>query len=118
MKLLANENFPAASVALLRRLGYEVTSIGEDNPSIADEEVMEIAIAQGSTILTFDRDYGELIFKHGYQPPGGVIYFRTDPLYPEYPAEIAHQLIRSSDFEFAGTLTVVNEGKIRQRKYQ
>ena len=117
IKLLANENFPTAGVELLRRMGYEVTSIGEDDPSISDEEVMEIAIAQGSTILTFDRDYGELIFKHGYRPPGGVIYLRIDPLNPEYPGEVAHQLIQSKDFEFKGMLTVVSENKVRQRKY-
>ena len=117
MKLLANENFPAASVAILRRLGYDITSIGEDDPSISDEEVMKIAIEQGRTILTFDRDYGELIFKHGFKPPGGVVYFRTDPLNPEYPGQVAHKLIQSKDFEFAGILTVVSENKVRQRRY-
>jgi predicted nuclease of predicted toxin-antitoxin system len=117
MKLLANENFPSASVAILRRLGYDVTSIGEDDPSISDEEVMKIAIAQERTILTFDRDYGELIFKHGFRPPKGVIYLRTDPYNPTSPAEIAHQLISTSGLELAGTLTVVSEDKVRQRRY-
>ncbi len=63
MKLLANENFPKASVLLLRSLGYDITSIGEDNPSISDQSVMEIATAEERIILTFDRDYGELIMQ-------------------------------------------------------
>lgn len=37
MKLLANENFPKASVLLLRKLNYDVKSIGEDNPSVSDK---------------------------------------------------------------------------------
>jgi predicted nuclease of predicted toxin-antitoxin system len=117
MKLLANENFPAASVAILRQLGYDVTSIGEDDPSISDEEVMKIAILQDRTILTFDRDYGELIFKHGYRPKKGVIYLRTDPYNLTFPTEITHRLINDFGLELIGTLTVVSEDKVRQRRY-
>ena len=76
MKLLANENFPKASVLLLWNLGYNITSIGEDNPSISDQSVMEIAINEERIILTFDRDYGELIYKHNYKPPQEVFYLR------------------------------------------
>lgn len=74
MKLLANENFPIKSIQYLRSKGFDITSIGADNPSIQDYAVMTIAIQEGRTILTFDRDYGELIFKHNYKPPKGVIY--------------------------------------------
>jgi len=38
-------------------------------------------------ILTFDRDYGELIYRHRLPVPPGVVYFRYDPLSPEEPAE-------------------------------
>ncbi|MFM7766127.1 MAG: DUF5615 family PIN-like protein, partial [Sphingomonadales bacterium] len=46
----------------LKGKGYDIISIGMDNPSIKDSEVMTIAINEGRTIVTFDRDYGELIF--------------------------------------------------------
>ena len=46
MRLLANENFPKASVLALRENGYNVLSIGEDNPSIQDHEVIDIAIKE------------------------------------------------------------------------
>lgn len=117
MKLLANENFPLDSVYLLPRWGYDVYSIGLDNPSISDEEVMSIAIKEQRIIMTFDRDYGELIFKAGYRPPEGVIYLRIEPVFPEYPAEIIRQLIESGDFSFGNCLTVLDETRIRQRQY-
>lgn len=56
MKLLANENFPYASIYYLRDKGYDVLSIGIDNPSILDSEIMNIAINEERTVLTFDRD--------------------------------------------------------------
>jgi predicted nuclease of predicted toxin-antitoxin system len=78
MKLLANENFPLRSVLYLRSKGYDITSIGTDNPSIQDHVVMAIAMREERTILTFDRDYGELIFKYNYKPKAGVIYLRLN----------------------------------------
>ena len=68
MKLLANENFPRTSVLLLRELNYDVTSIGEDNSGISDKAVMKIAENEQRIILTFDRDYGELIYRHNFNP--------------------------------------------------
>jgi predicted nuclease of predicted toxin-antitoxin system len=76
MKLLANENFPLASINYLKVKGFDISSIGLENPSIKDSAVMEIAIKEGRTILTFDRDYGELIFKYNYKPEMGVMFLR------------------------------------------
>ena len=56
MKLLANENFPLKSVLYLRSKGYDIVSIGTDNPSIADHVEMTIAIREERTILTYDSD--------------------------------------------------------------
>lgn len=117
MNLLANENFPQDSIVLLRKWGYDVYSIGTDNPSVSDEIVMQLGIELSRTILTFDRDYGELIFRKGFRPAAGVIYLRVEPLYPEYPAEIVHRLIQSGVFHFENALTVVDENRIRQRSY-
>lgn len=47
MKLLANENFPIKSIQYLRSKGFDITSIGADNPSIQDYAVMTIAIQEG-----------------------------------------------------------------------
>ena len=115
MKFLANENFPHASVLLLRNSGYDITSIGENNPSIDDFEVMQIAINESRTIITFDRDYGELIFKHGYRPLSGVIYLRYSEYSPTDPAQfLIHFLNRQIPFE--GLFTVLDNSGIRQRK--
>ena len=83
MKLLANENFPYKSIYYLKEKGYDVLSIGMDNPSIKDSEIMAIAINEGRTIMTFDRDYGELFFRYNYKPENGVIYLRLDKYEPD-----------------------------------
>lgn len=93
-----------------------MTSIGENNPSISDREVMMIAQEESRTILTFDRDYGELIFKFNYRPEAGVIYLRLTNYLPEEPAEIVHKLL-TTNIDTERTLSVFDGENIRQRKY-
>jgi hypothetical protein len=51
MKLLANENFPYPSIFYLREKGFDILSIGMDNPSIKDAEIMAIAINEECVYL-------------------------------------------------------------------
>lgn len=116
MKLLANENIPYPSIFYLRDKGYDITSIGMENPSLLDSQIMDIAIEEGRTIVTFDRDYGELIFRHNYKPNNGVIYLRLSKYSPVEPGVIVERLINAK-FDFTKALTVVDEHGVRQRKF-
>jgi len=116
MKLLANENFPYPSIFYLQKKGFDVLSIGMDNPSIKDSEIMDIAINEERTIITFDRDYGELIFRHNYKPPQGVLYLRLGKYSPTEPGLIVEEII-SSGLDLYRALTVIDEQGVRQRKY-
>ena len=78
---------------------------------------MEIAISEDRTIVTFDRDYSELIFKFGYKPQAGVIYLRFDEYPPIFPGQLVHKVIENEELEFVNRLTVIDERGIRQRKY-
>lgn len=117
MKLLANENFPLSSVKILKDSGFDMICVGIDFSGILDSEVMQIAMDQKRTILTFDRDYGELIFKKGFKPEMGVIYLRWNDFQPETPGEYLRDLFSSGEIDFTGKLTVISEKSIRQRKY-
>jgi len=117
MKFLADENFPQKSVQILRKSVLDIKSIGVDDPGITDDGVLQLAIREKRTILTFDRDYGELIFKYGYKPTQGVIYFRIFSFAPEGPAELLLKILNINDIDFSQKLTVVEIDKIRQKKY-
>ncbi len=117
MKLLANENFPLKSVNLIREAGFDILAISSYFSGILDSEVMKIAIDENRLILTFDRDYGELVFKKGYKPSAGIIYFRWDSFFPEEPGEYFIKLCNESKMQFNNMLTVISKDNIRQRKY-
>jgi predicted nuclease of predicted toxin-antitoxin system len=116
MKFLANENIPFPSIKYLRDLGIDISAIVEISSGISDEKVMQIAVDEKRTILTLDSDYGELIFKYGYRPKQGVLYFRLLELEPEDVGKTLMKMIENNTV-FSNSLTVVNSNFIRQRPY-
>lgn len=117
MKLLANENFPIASVYYLREKGFDIISISEGLSGIMDRDVMELAQKENRLVLTFDRDYGELIFKHNLRPEKGVLYLRLDKYEPDEPGRIVEKLLIEAKIASGRVLTVFDGSFIRQRKY-
>ncbi len=113
---LADENFPGPAIVHLRNHDIDVKSVAEQKPGISDKQVIKWAMKGGYTILTHDRDYGELIFKFNFKPQGGVIYFRIQDFEPSDPAKILIALI-DQNINFTNRLTVINDVSVRQRHY-
>ena len=62
--------------AHLRGRGHDVTAIAYDYPaSLADEDVLAIAVAEDRVLITNDRDFGDLVF-HRRLSHRGIILFR------------------------------------------
>lgn len=58
MKFLADENFPRPLTLKIRSLGYSITTIQELKlTGASDKTVIETAITQNLTLLTFDKDF-------------------------------------------------------------
>lgn len=114
MRFLANENFPLPSVHLLRHAGYDVISISEESPGILDTQVLARAVAEQRIILTFDRDYGELIYRR-QQPAAAVLYLRYDPDTPQEPASHLLRLLQIAGLTLVHQFTVADRERIRQR---
>lgn len=115
MRWLANENMPLASIRRLRAAGHDVAAVIEDAPGSADTEVLARAVREDRIILTFDRDYGELIYRQQLPPPPGVVYFRLPPGSPEEPAQRVFQLLAIAGLILTGKFTIVEPGPVRQR---
>ena len=114
MRLLANENFPLVSVQLLRQAGFDIASITEDSPGIEDSEVLARAVDEQRIILTFDRDYSELIYRCRLSPPKGVINLRLRPHRPAGPAAILLNLFKTEELQIEGWFTIIGSDRINQ----
>ncbi len=100
---------------LLREAGYEVAAVIQDSPGAKDSEVLKRAVTEQRIVLTFDRDYGQLIYRARLSAPKGVVYFRFDPLTPEEPAQQLLALLEQKTISLEGKFTVLERGRVRQR---
>ena len=76
MKFLLDESADFPLALHLRQLGHDVTSIVHDyERGLSDRDVLAIAQREERVLITNDRDFGELVFRHR-QGHAGVLYFR------------------------------------------
>ena len=117
MVFLANENFPAPSIEILRGASFVVKSIREQFPGITDEQVIALAQKNNRVILTFDRDYGELLVRFTKSNPPSVIYFRLKGKTPQFAGELLLGIIDDANLIIENNFTVIAAEGVPQRKY-
>lgn len=115
MIFLADENFPLPSVRKLAESGYDVAAVIVDSPGSSDRQILARAVEEQRIILTFDRDFGELVFRLRLPPPPGVVLFRFDPSNPVEPARYLIDLLGHQTVKLEGMFTVAEPRQIRQR---
>ncbi len=116
MKLLADENFPAPVVSALRQAGHDVLSIAETVPGASDSQVLSAAIESQRLLLTLDRDYGDLIFRHGHPAPAGVVLFRLNAPRRQEDNRRMIEVLQHLD-TYVGRFTTVTDTLIRSRAF-
>lgn len=73
---LANENVPYDAILAARTAGLDVSWIKEFDPGASDPVVMRHSLAQSRVLVTFDKDFGQLVFLHGAKASVGIILMR------------------------------------------
>lgn len=115
MRFLADENVPRGSINLLRSRGVDVLSASETARGSSDSELLEWSIRESSILLTFDRDFGALVFRSNRPTACGIILFRMIPAHSEEPAEILLTLIEQPEMVLENRFTVIERDRVRQR---
>ena len=114
MRFLANENFPATAVAALIAGGHDVVWVRNSAPGMSDPDVLAWATRDERTLLTFDKDFGELARASALPSTCGVVLFRV-PM--QNPGDIGTRLgnLVMSRGDWAGHFSVIEPGRIRMR---
>lgn len=115
MNFLADENLPMPSVRLPRQAGHDAAAVITGAPGSTDRDVLAWAAREKRIVLTFDHDFGELIFHRRMLAPVGVVYFRFEPETPEEPGEYLLRLLGVEGLSLEERFTVVRRRRVRQR---
>jgi len=86
----------------------------EEAPGTPDVEVLSRAQQEQRVVATFDKDFGELAFRHGVAPSFGVVLFRITAPSPDAVARAAVAAFAARS-DWSGPFAVVEDGRIRIR---
>lgn len=111
MRILVDENVPGDVVAALIVLGHDVAWVRTDSPGISDVQVIEWAQAEDRLILTFDKDFGELVFRER-ETVAGVILLRISAPSSVHVAHVVAATLESRG-DWEGHFSVVEDDRIR-----
>ncbi len=113
MKFLANENLPMGVIMELRKLGHDILRVDEVKKGMKDLDVLNLSAKEKRILITFDKDFGELVVKEG-KKSNGVILLR---IHPESLNLIKDNLIKVFEkvFDLENKFIIIEENKIRER---
>jgi predicted nuclease of predicted toxin-antitoxin system len=92
---LLDENFPAPAIRRILEAGIDVLSIADSHPGVSDTRVLSIAVAEQRWLVTFDLDFGTLLFAQRLPPPPAVLLIRVSHYLPDEPAQWVLEWIKS-----------------------
>lgn len=111
-RFLADESVDYLIVTHLRADGYEVEAIVEINPSVSDEEILEIANSLEAILITEDKDFGELTYRLR-KPNQGIILIRLSGMEAEEKAKKVRRVFEIYLGELRNRFTVISKNKVR-----
>lgn len=114
MNFVADEGVDRPIVESLRQSGHTVWYVAEMSPSISDEVVLHLANEQQAVLVTFDKDFGELVFRQG-QATDGIVLLRLHGLSSQEKAALFLTAVQEHAHELRNAFTVVSPTKIRIR---
>ena len=117
MRFLADAGVSPKTVELLKQLGHEATHVRTLGLQRApDAQVIQNARSDGSIVLTFDLDFGDLLALGVLDKPSAIIFRLADERVDSVNRRLTTVLTeRRSELE-SGALILVEDTRYRVRK--
>ncbi|MEI6026501.1 MAG: DUF5615 family PIN-like protein [Betaproteobacteria bacterium] len=114
MRLLFDENLSARGAREVAEAGHDVASIATLAPSLDDRGVLALAREAQRVLVTFDSDFGDLVFRFGVPPPIGIVYLRMHPIDVSL---VATWILRALEDWSDNAMVVVSQDVVRKRPF-
>lgn len=114
MRLLADANIESAIVSWLRSNGHDVLWAADLPPATSDNALIERANTEKRVLLTYDHDFGEMVYLQG-RTSVGVVLLRTGLALQADRLEFLVRRWPAVSPQAEGHFTVVSERSTRVR---
>ncbi len=117
MKFIADIHISPQTVESLAERGYIINRVNEFiSFNAKDEEILDLALREESTIIIQDLDFSSLLAKRGMSKPS-VITLRINIVKPDRVTKILEMILPQIESELnRGSIVIVEEDRIRIRK--
>ena len=113
-QIVSDESVDAAITEALRVKGFAVFSIAEEQSSISDTEVLNIANKYAALLITEDKDFGELVVRLR-KPHHGILLLRLAGLPSNEKASNTVNAVSAHFNELKNAFSVLDHNKLRIR---
>ena len=79
MRLLLDANVGRTIATGLARGGNDVVRVVDLSPEMTDHAILALAVEEQRVLVTFDSDFGELIYRDRAEQPPAIVYVRFQP---------------------------------------
>jgi predicted nuclease of predicted toxin-antitoxin system len=111
VRVLCDENVPAAVEHALRAAGHDVAAVRSRSPGASDRIVLQQAIDESRVLITYDRDFGTLLFRNRVRPAPLVLFVRTSAS----PSADGQRVLVALRHVEPGHIVVVDGESLRKR---
>ena len=113
MKLLLDSCVSLRIAPALSDAGHDVICVGDWQEDPGDEEILAFALKEGRTVVTLDKDFGELAVAFG-RPHSGILRLVNFPL--SRHATVCLGALSQHGAELAeGAIVTAEPGRLRLR---
>jgi predicted nuclease of predicted toxin-antitoxin system len=112
VQFLADENIPSQVIRALRDRGFDLASVREVAPGMADERILAWAQREKRVLVTLDKDFGELAFRANLPVESGVILVRYSSASPMVLATALVSILASRS-DWNGHFSVIESTRVR-----
>jgi len=113
-RLLLDENIAASAAAGLRLAGHDVAEVSREQPGLDDRGILAWARREQRALVSFDTDFGDLVFRHGEAPPPAILLLRMHPIDAATALALA---LRALAENIDGSFVVVSDQGLRRRPF-
>jgi predicted nuclease of predicted toxin-antitoxin system len=118
VKFLVDNPLSPRVAELLREAGHDVVHVRDRGlQETDDEELFDLAAAEGRTVVSADTDFGALLALRGQMRPSVILFRRGTPRRPDLQAAslIANLPVIESELE-RGAIVAFYDNRIRIRR--